>query len=225
MERKTPLFVHIIGLEGCGHHGLYPVMGQAIVETHGGDEFNRFYRSGLRNAFDGIWCRNYSKRDCIRGALHFLEKVPRDTIILEDNSYPSGKYREVQHQWDFVEFYDFLKEHCEIRFALLNRNIFNLVNSRREFDDGLKAHALKMAEIGNFINERISALEAKGVPVTRLDYDFLESQTAEIGALIDCPAEAVDTAMKEQFKKSTKDYRETLSDQEIQDVKDAFDIN
>jgi hypothetical protein len=224
MTRERPLFVHIIGLEGCGHHGLHPVMEQAITETHGGDRDSRFFRKGLRNAFDGIWCRNYSKPDCIRGAVHFLEKIPRDSIILEDNSYPSGKNRDLQQQWDFVEFHGFLKEHCEIRFAHLSRNIFNLVNSRRQFDDGLKAHALKMAEIGKYIDTKIAGLEDQGVPITRLNYDDLENQSAEIGALIDCPTDAVDKAIKEQFTKSTKDYRDLLTEDEIQGIKNAFGL-
>lgn len=53
MSRETPLFVHIIGLEGCGHHELIPILSQAVTETHGGDEYNRFFRNWPRNAFNG----------------------------------------------------------------------------------------------------------------------------------------------------------------------------
>ncbi len=159
------------------------------------------------------------------GAHHFLEKVPRDSIILEDNSYPSGKYRDVSNQWDIQEIYHLLKDHCEVRFAHLTRNIFNLVNSRRQFDDGLKAHAEKMAEIGHYIDSKMAALEADGVTITQLSYDELEQQTAKIGALIDCPADAVDRAVQDQFKKSTKDYHEILTGEEIQDIKDSFGID
>jgi hypothetical protein len=154
MTRETPLFVHIIGLEGCGHHGLFPILSQAVTKTHGGDEYNRFFRNRPRNAFNGMYCRNYSKRDCIRGAVDFLGRIPSDSIMLEDNSYPSGNNRDIGNQWDIHEIYHILKDHCEVRFAHLTRNIFNMVNSRREFDANLQAHAEKIAEIGRRQGDR-----------------------------------------------------------------------
>ncbi|NKB20971.1 MAG: hypothetical protein GKS01_10770 [Alphaproteobacteria bacterium] len=224
MSRTRPLFVHVIGLEGCGHHGLFPVLAQAVTETHGGDEYNRFFRNKPRNAFNGMYCRNYSKRDCIRGAHHFLGQIPPDSIMLEDNSYPSGNYRDVTNQWDIHEIYHTLKDHCDVRFAHLTRNVFNMVNSRREFDETLQAHAEKMAEIGRYIDAKMADIEAEGLTITRLNYDELESQTVEIGALIDCPSEAIEKAINEQFKKSTKNYRDLLTTDEIQGIKNAFGL-
>ena len=47
---------------------------------------------------------------------------------------------------------------------------------------------------------------------------------AEIGALIDYPATAVDKAISKQFKKSTKDYNNLLTADEIQGIKNAFGL-
>jgi hypothetical protein len=88
---------------------------------------NLFFRNRPRNAFNGMSCRNYSKRDCIRGALDFLGKIPSDRIMLEDNSYPSGNNRDISNQWDIHEIYHILKDHCEVRFTHLTRNIYNMV--------------------------------------------------------------------------------------------------
>jgi hypothetical protein len=81
-----------------------------------------------------------------------------------------------------------------------------------------------MAEIGRFVDSKVADLEADGVAITQLNYDNLENQSAEIGALIDCPATAVDKAISEQFKKSTKDYNNLLTADEIQDIKNAFGL-
>jgi hypothetical protein len=171
-----------------------------------------------------MYCRNYSKRDCIRGAVDFLGKIPSDSIMLEDNSYPSGNNRDISNHWDIHEIYHILKDHCEVRFTHLTRNIYNTVNSRREFDASLKAHAEKMAETGRFVDSKILDLEANGVAITRLNYDNLENQSAEIGAMIDCSATAVDKAISEQFNKSTKDYNDLLTADEIQGIKNAFGL-
>ena len=63
--------------------------------------------------------------------------------MLEDNSYPSGNNRYISNQRDIHEIYHTLKDHCEVQFAHLIRNIYNMVNSRREFDASLQAHAEK----------------------------------------------------------------------------------
>ena len=72
--------------------------------------------------------------------------------------------------------------------------------------------------------KRWPRLAARSTTTTRLNYDDLKNQSAEIGALIDCPADVVDKAIKEQFKKSTKDYRDLLSEDEIQGIKNAFSL-
>lgn len=81
-----------------------------------------------------------------------------------------------------------------------------------------------MAEIGRFVDSKIADLEADGVAITQLNYDDLENQSAETSALIDCPATAVDKAISEQFKKSTKDYNNLLMADEIQGIKNAFGL-
>ena len=81
-----------------------------------------------------------------------------------------------------------------------------------------------MAEIGRFVDSKVADLEADGVAITQLNYDNLENQSAEIGALIDCPATAVDKAISEQFKKSIKDYNDLLTADEIQGIKNAFGL-
>ena len=86
-----------------------------------------------------------------------------------------------------------------MRFAHLTRNIYNMINSRREFDASLQAHAKKMAKTGRFVNSKIANLETDSVAITQPNYDDLENQSAEIGALIDCPAIAVDKAISEKF--------------------------
>jgi hypothetical protein len=221
MIPEKPLFMHLIGVEGCGHHGVFPIFETLLRQKFEGSGRALFFRRGLRPFIHGLYYRKIPKHFCVAEMVTFLEANP-GAIIVEDNSYPSGKFREVNNQWDFAELHQLLIPHCAVRYIHLRRNIFNTVNSHPDWDGGLLGHAAKLAEIGRYMDGKLAALKADGVEIAELDYDRMEEQAAEIAALTGCGVEDAEQAIATVFRKSDKDYRRLLASPDIAAIGELF---
>lgn len=218
-----PLFIHLIGLEGCGHHGVFPVFETLLQKKFGDSGRKLFFRRGLRPFIHGLYYRKYPEQVCVAEMVKFLQANP-GAIIVDDNSYPSSRFREVDSQWDFAELHRLLSPHCAVRYIHLRRNIFNTVNSHPDWDGGLLGHAARLAGIGRYIDGQCAALRADGVEIAELDYDRLEEQAAEIAALTGCGRADAEHAIAEVFEKSDKDYRQLLEPADIDAIAELFGI-
>lgn len=221
MSLDRPVFIHLIGLEGCGHHGIFPIFEKVLTDKYAGTGTALYFRRGLRRYINNLYYKRLPKAYCVEAMAAFLARN-RNSVIVDDNSYPSSGFREPDSQWDFAELYNLLKDHCEVKYGCISRNIFNTVNSHPRWDGGLVNHARVLAENAKFIDAGISALAQDGIDIVRLDYDRIGRNVAEISALTGCDAASVEPAIRSVFVASDKDYRELLSDPEVAEIERLF---
>lgn len=223
MTTNKPLFIHLIGLEGCGHHGVFPIFKQVLSDKYAGMDKQLCFRTGLRGFFHAAYYKGLPKNLVFEDLHKFLYHNP-EAIFVDDNSYPSSTYREPRQQWDFAEIHAQLRDKCDVRFVRVRRNVFNTVNSHRDWDGGLMGHAQILARIQGFIDEKFVALEGQGIPLFDLDYDNIESSASVIAEIADCEEASVTAAIEAVFTPSAKDYADQLSDGEIKEIGDLFGV-
>lgn len=221
MNLTKPVFIHIIGLEGCGHHGIFPIFENILKDKYNNTNTKLYFRNGLRPFINGMYYENKPKEKCIRNMREFLEKNS-NSIIVDDDSYPSYVYRTIYNQWDFEEIYFLLESYCTMKYVYLKRNIFNTINSHPRLDGGLIQHAEKLSEINQFIQKKISNLKHKGIDITYLNYDNINDNAEHIRNITGCDLLKVEYAIGAIFRKSSKNYKELLNDNEINEIKALF---
>ena len=223
MPAEKPLFIHVIGLEGCGHHGVFPIFEKVLTDKFAGTKKKLYFNAGLRDFLRAIYYKGLPRSTVLPDMKIFLDK-DADAIFVDDDSYPSYVYRAPHNQWDFVEIHSILEESCDIRYFHLRRNIFDTINSHREWDGGLLGHARVLADIQRFIDAGLAKLSSSGVRVIELDYDNIGAEAPAIAQTTGCSTQAVQEAIQGLFKKSTKHYRDHLSDSEIETIGTLFGV-
>lgn len=224
MTTENPVFIHLIGLEGCGHHGVFPIFEKILHDKYSASERPLYFRTGLRGMFNAIYYKGLPKDIVFSDMETFLYHNP-GAIFVDDNSYPSADYREPQNQWDFSEIYARMQGKCDVRLVQLRRNIFNTINSHRDWDGGLLGHAKVLATIQRSLDEKVALLTGQGVKFHDLDYDNIRNDAATIAEITGCDVTAVEAATTDLFEPSRKDYREQLSEDEIGEISRLFDVS
>ncbi len=172
-------FFFIAGVEGCGHHGLCPVIDTAIRSSiqSAGNASRLFARwPPIREIFNTLWYSEgltSQQRKSVRNSVAELmqhgvllaKKTGCTQFILEDNSFPSGMNRDLSRQWDIVEMVELLKPYAEIRFLALYRHPVATTFSHAEWDGGLQNHARLIAAYLEYLNERLLRLDPAIVKV------------------------------------------------------------
>lgn len=223
MNPAKPLFIHLIGLEGCGHHGIFPIFQQLLLERHGHGETQVYLRTGLRTFLDRLYRGNESRPMVVRALREFVSCNP-NAVFADDNSYPSHVSREIGNQWNFVDIHELLHDLCEIRYLRIHRNIFNTVNAHREWDGGLAGHARVLKVMQDFIDSGIAILAGNGVRIPVIDYDHIAASMDLIAAATGCGIDSVRRATSQLFRKSEKDYRVILTSDEIRMIGEVFGV-
>lgn len=182
-------FIFIAGVEGCGHHGLLPVVDTAIrasVQANGDDSKVLTRWPMLRELFNALWYTQSlasQQQQHIRNRLDELmlhgvalaNSTGCSQYILEDNSFPSGMNRCLSRQWDIVEMTELLRPHAEIRFLALYRDPIAMTFSHPEFDGGLRKHAKMVAAFLKYLNDKLMRIDPELVKVVHYE-DLVDGQ-------------------------------------------------
>ena len=152
------MFIFVIGLEGCGHHGLSDVVKQS-----------------LKNASKTLRCKVTEMRS-IRQSL--LPEIFGDSVVqqleaniaatslmykqvdylYEDTSFPSDRRREVSQQYKISDEYFYFAKIGKLKVIHLKRNIYNTINSHPWWDGGIINHTKVLNQIENFRGGMVESL-------------------------------------------------------------------
>ena len=219
------VILDVVGLEGCGHHGLEAVIVNVInkhsnyTSREGGRA--RHIRHLLRSCISGA-SRNSDDYDIFGAKVkEYLEN--KNYLIYADDSYPSGGprdnvRRDVRRQKNLVEINKHVSKYGEIRFLYLKRNIYNTINSHPHFDGGIIAHTKRLKETKLYIEAQIKSLRKENAKVFELNYEDIDNNTGAdiISDFVNADVGVVKDAINKYFKKSRKNYTELLDEKTIQ---------
>ena len=226
-REKRLRFVYVIGVEGCGHHGLYPVLAAAIAaherarcgEAPLPPMLGRW--GPLRRIFDALWYEapDAARRRALLDELDALmERVrvgaagsPGTAWILEDNSFPSGDHRSTARQWDVADMAEIMAPHADVRFIALYRDPRAMTFSHPDFDGGLRSHARVVAEFLEWLNGVLERLGRDRYRVVRYE-DLMArdpAMTAMLAAYLDLPPACFEEGFQ-ALRPSGKDWRRQL---------------
>ena len=215
-------FIFIAGVEGCGHHGLFPVIETAIkssiqLKSNESKVFSRW--PPIRELFNALW---YSQaltpqhRQMIRMRIVELMqhgvKLAHNTgcrqFVLEDNSFPSGINRDLRWQWDIVEIVELLSPYADIKILALYRDPIAMTFSHEEWDGGPRNHASLVASYLEHLNGKLMEL-GPGI-VKAVNYEDLierqETLAAPLAEYLDIDAGHIQTGFR-QVRKSGKSWQ------------------
>jgi hypothetical protein len=207
------IIYHIIGLEGCGHHGL-----ESIVTNIINKKKNYEKKNYIHSLFNKVKTNN-NYIEFERNIKEYLENS--NYIIYTDDSYPSGKNRDIINQLNIIKMNEIISKYAKIKFLYLNRNIYNTINSHPNFDNNIINHTKKIMEIKNYIERQLEQLEEeKQINIVKLYYEDIDTDIGhKIISIFFCiNFEDVKNSINKNFFKSTKDYKKILSKQQINNI-------
>ena len=208
--------IHTAGVEGVGHHGVDPVLMHSLNSLLG-DKFVH-----LPKIMD---YRNYS---------HTTERFDFEQLLnLHESfgffsySYPSGmKNRTPTSFRDLVRTARHLtREGHSLSVIYLRRTMYNALLSKWRPDGSIVNHARVTRDAHNYLEYATRILADLGVSVYPLWYENATSES--IGNIltqitgvdaIDVTRHVYDTI----FKRSTRDYTQQLSNEQIAEINEAF---
>jgi len=210
------IIYHVIGLEGCGHHGLEGVVDNIIKNRVG------YVKKGHLNNVLLPTCRNSNNQDENTWFGYNVEDYleGENFFIYTDDSYPSGGDRETKRQKNIGEIYRILNRYGEVRFLYLQRNIYNTINSHPNFDGDILTHTEVLVETKHYVESEIEKLRQAGIMVYDLNYEDIDNAVGQqiIADFIDTDLETVKVSVDAHFKKSTKDYTQLLDEKTIREM-------
>lgn len=214
--KKETTCIHLVGLEGSGHHGVYPLIESFIRELSDQDFCGRY---PLQHVLDDFFCRKNINENT------FLERIENfflqneEKVIFFDNSYPSQTFRGVNFQYDLVFINKIFSKYSKVKFIHLQRNLLNCILSRKDIDKGLIKHAQVIGPINRYVNDQLSILKEHQSPILNINYESIniENLINFIGINERNLTESKKIFSK-IFRKSTRDYKKELNESEINSI-------
>lgn len=223
-------FTYIVGIEGCGHHGLCPLVhiastrSREVLELQG-EVYSRW--PPLREVFSALWYTRHQSmtrrevaREQVRGLMNALEErtkqIDSTIFVIEDNSFPSADKRSVSLQWDISEMYELIRPYAEISFLVLYRDPVAMTFSHPEFDGGLVKHAHVIAAFLQYLNSKLQDLPSELYTV--INYEDLIERKEDLITPMSRFLRLSEDAVRQGFthiRRSNKDWR-TQATQENQ---------
>ena len=215
-------FIFIAGVEGCGHHGLFPVIETAIKSSiqAEGSESKVFPRwPPIRELFNALWSSRSvtpQQQQYIRMRIGELMqhgvKLAHSTgcrqFVLEDNSFPSGMNRDLAWQWDIVEMVELLKPYADIKVLALYRDPVAMTFSHEEWDGGPENHARLVAAFLEHLNNKLLQLDPAVVKTVYYE-DLVDNQdqlAEPLSSYLELELESIKTGFQ-QVRKSEKNWQ------------------
>ena len=231
---KKIKFIYIIGVEGCGHHGLSPIV-ENLIRSSLNESADFYSWEKLRKAFNWIWLNknpvvNILGRFLVKYTLLVLKLYasrPKgsDTVyILENNSFPSGEIRTVAQGWNLFQLYELVRHHAEVCLIVLNREPIAATFSHKELDRGFREHAEVIAKHLDYLAETMQVI---GVDNFRsISYEELSScrDQAVEGIVNYLGLQNADArSAYKDYKPSRKNWRNSLEIEDAQWAESFFD--
>jgi hypothetical protein len=223
-------FTYIIGVEGCGHHGLCPLVHTPSTHSREVRELNGEVYSRwppLREVFSALWytqhqttAQRLAAREQIKGLMVALKErakqIDSTIFVIEDNSFPSADKRSILLQWDIVEMTELVRPFAEITYLVLYRDPIAMTFSHPEFDGGSFNHARVTATFLQYLNSKLQKLPSDLYTV--INYEDMierkESMITPMSRFLRLSEDAIRLGFA-HIKKSNKDWR-TQTPQEYQ---------
>jgi hypothetical protein len=221
------IYIFVAGVEGCGHHGLNPVIANALAHSRlvrdSGGEIVRNKRR-LKRIWNWYWCYSHPfgfTRPLVRAMINrfFREERKKSRrnnqvrVVVEDNSFPAGDHRDPRKQWNIVEMIDMVRPYADEIYLLgLYRNPMAAVFSHPELDGGFLPHAQVLKVALAYINTQLAQLS--DLPQLFVRYEDLVHAQEQLAPVIAgfLGIEAAD--LQEGFKQiraSRKDWRRDMA--------------
>lgn len=228
------VFIFVAGIEGCGHHGLNPVISRAYEHHDPKATVLREWRK-FKSACNRLWCKTHwlpfsrqlarKRLQRIFAAQARLAKQRGELrLLIEDNSFPAGKHRDLERQWRLDELYELVRPYAdEVYFFGLYRHPIASVFSHKEWDGGLLPHARLMERFLRYVNEQLSRLD----PALRrtVFYDDLTEEPAafarQLADTLHLDVQDIEHGL-DAVRKSRKDWRRDLPEQEQEQLRAIF---
>jgi len=228
MGNKKIKFIYIVGVEGCGHHGLIPVVHKALnsYKNSGNENITvHVHWTKLRDIFHKLWSfSGYLPFDINRGInKRKTEKTVKDLndkalkmnkvhFILESRSFPSDRYRRCFNQWNIKEMADIFKPYADIFYLVLHRDPIAMTFSHKDFDGGLRQHAKVVARFLRYLNCKLAEVDTEFFRV--INYEDLIDNQKSIGLALSnflgIPLQDIREGLK-AIRRSKKDWKTQMS--------------
>lgn len=240
MSQGKLIYVYVAGVEGVGHHGLHPVLetafrNSAMIQQSNGEVIS--YKKRMKRGFNQIWCHVHPPgfgflRSVFRWYLNsfFRDQKKRAVdanqvrVIIEDNSFPAGRYRDSDRQWKLEEMQQIVTPHAdEIYFIGLYRDPIAAVFSHSHFDGGLVAHANKIRTSLEYLDKELGKLPSKRVRIVH--YEDLIGDQEPLGAMLAEYFGLGNNELAEGFAKvrpSKKDWQRDMAAEDQEKLKAIF---
>lgn len=240
MSQGKLIYVFVAGVEGVGHHGLHPVIetafrNSAMIQQSNGEVIS--YKKRMKRGFNQIWCHVHPPGfGFLRGVFRwYLNSFFRDQkkravdasqvrVIIEDNSFPAGRYRDLARQWKLDEMQQIVAPHAdEIYFIGLYRDPIAAVFSHSRFDGGLMAHANKIRGSLEYLNNELGKVPAEKLRIVHYE-DLIGNQEA-LGAVLAEYLGLGSSELAEGFAKvrpSKKDWQRDMAAEDQEQLKAIF---
>ncbi len=240
MSQGKLIYIFVAGVEGVGHHGLHPVLetafrNSAMIRQSGGEVIS--YKKRMKRGFNQIWCHEHPPGfGFLRGVFRwYLERFFRDQkqralkanqvrVIIEDNSFPAGRYRNLEKQWQLDDMQKIVSPHAdEIYYIGLYRDPIAAVFSHSRFDGGLHAHADKIRGALEYLNNELGKVPQERLRIAH--YEELVGDQQALGAML---AEYLGLDSEElaagfaKVHPSKKDWRRDMAPEDQEKLKAIF---
>ena len=190
----------VIGLEGCGHHGLGPVAKQALSEA---------YTKHVTSSRPlGRILEDPNPAQLSLRLANFFESAPAQSTHYIDRSFPYGHVRrKLSEQKDIIAIYHELIKYRAVKLIHLVRCPYNTTNSHPDWDGGLLDHAQKLHSVNARINRQLAVFPGK---INKVRYEDIATSAQNLSEIFEVPVATMERALEKRFKPSTKDYKKLL---------------
>jgi hypothetical protein len=234
------IYIFVAGVEGVGHHGLHPVLETAFrnsaqLKQSNGEVIS--YKKRMKRGFNQIWCHVHPPgfgflRGFFRWYLdYFFRKEKQKAleggqlrVIIEDNSFPAGRYRNLDRQWKLDEMEKIVAPHAdEIYYIGLYRDPVAAIFSHQRFDGGLYPHAEKIRGALEYLNNELAKVDEKRLRIAH--YEDLVGNQEALGAMLSEYLGLEESALKEGFAKvrpSKKNWQRDMPAADQEKLKAMF---
>ena len=214
------MIIHIIGLEGCGHHGLENVIVNILQKS------NKYVHKRKLNNVILPKSRNCDKNRNFEKEVELYLKN-KNYLIYTDESYPSGNNRTINKHKNIIRIYDTISKYQPIIFIYLKRNIYNTINSHPKFDGNIINHTKVLKESKKYIENQIKLLREKNVKVFELNYEDIDHDIGikTISEMIKVDFEIVNDSVNNNFRKRKQNDIDILDSDIIDKMKEILSTN
>lgn len=237
MSKAKLKFIFVAGMEGCGHHGLNPVISKSLgySKFDGDNPVIIRNKKRLKRIFNWYWCKSHPLPFTRFLVLKMIDRFFRKEleksinnnetrIIIEDNSFPGGRYRDLEKQWDIIEMVRLVSKYTEdISIIGLYRDPIAATFSHRDFDGGLMEHADVVKKSLIYINKQLEQLP--DIKQLYIHYEDLLHAQEELTGVLSGFLGIDDESVKKGFaeiRASKKDWRKGLNEEEKKAINEVF---